>query len=181
MSASIGAVFDLDFRKSQALAFGAGLGLYSRSASDKGPTAPYASPGKLLVVGNIGFLVRNPDQNLLFDSRLGFNNETYEIYDADTLTLTGEAAAPIYLENTLILAFQENTTFFIVKQIDSFGLDRSYAFMTAMPAVERFVAPWLSLRAGAEGSLAGLSFRFVKAGMDLDLNFTWRQRPSSVM
>jgi hypothetical protein len=53
--------------------------------------------------------------------------------------------------------------------------------MTAMPAVECFVAPWLSLRTGAEGSLAilnnsvqpdygvlaGLTFRFVRAGIDL--------------
>jgi len=109
--------------------------------------------------------------------------------------MTGEAAAPIYWENTLTLSFQENTTFFIVKQIDSFSLDRSYAFMTVMPAVERFVAPWLSLRGGAEGALAalngsvqagygalaGLTFRFLRAGMDLNLNFTWRQRPSRVV
>jgi hypothetical protein len=71
-----GTVFDFGFRTSEALAFGAGLGLYSRSASDRGPVAQYVSPDKLLVAGNVGFLFRNPDQTLLFDSRLGFNNET---------------------------------------------------------------------------------------------------------
>ena len=57
------------------------------------------------------------------------------------------------------------------------------------------MAPWVSLRAGVEGSLAGLNdsvqpgygvpagltFRFLRAGLDLDLNFTWRQRPSRVV
>jgi len=38
-----GAVFDLGFQTSESLAFGAGVGLYSRSAADNGPVAPYAA------------------------------------------------------------------------------------------------------------------------------------------
>jgi len=80
------------------------------------------------------------------------------------------------------------------QQIDAFSLDRTYLFATLMPAVERFFAPWFSLRAGLEGSLAllndslqpgygllaGMSFRSVRQAFDLDLNLTWRKRPSRV-
>lgn len=190
-----GAVLDVGFRLGDALAFGIGAGVYSRSASDVGPRAAYLYPDKLLLSGNAGFLYRNPDETIVFDSRLGYTNETYDIIDPGTLDIIRQAGAPVFLENTLTLAFQEKATFLIFKQINSVSLDRPSTFLTLMPAVEHFFAPWVSLRIGLEGSLAvlkdspqmgygalvGITFRSVRRDFDVDLNLTWRQRPSRVV
>ncbi len=190
-----GAILDVGFRQGEALAFGFGAGIYAHSVSDVGPNAPYVDPDRALFSVNAGFLYRHPQGTIVFDSRLGYNNEAYDIIDAETLEITGQAGAPVFLENTLTFSLQEGATFLIFKQIDSVSLDRPYAFATLMPAVERFLAPWISLRAGLEGSvallndsvqagygaLAGITFRNVRSGFDADLNLTWRKRPSRVV
>jgi len=185
------------FAVSPTLAFGLGVGIYSHSVSDRGPVGPYVDPDRALIALNAGFLYRNPAQTLVFDTRLGYSSETYGIIDPDspTLEVSGQAKAPVYIENTLSLALPDGDTFLIFKQIDSVSLDRPYAFVTLMPAVERFLAPWVSVRAGLEGSfarledssrfgfgvLAGVSFRSLARGFDADLNLSWRQRPSRVV
>ncbi len=192
-----GAMLDVGFRAGEAVALGAGVGLYSRSSVDQGPGTPFTDPDKMVVSGNVGFLYHNPDETILFDSRIGGNNETYDIADATStpLTIAEQASAPVFWENTLTLSYRENTTFLIVKQINSFSLDRPYVFVTLMPAVEHFLARWISLRVGLEGSLAmlndtfqpgygalaGITFRNVRRGFDVDLNLTYRQRPSRVV
>ena len=103
---------------------------------------------RALVAVNAGVLCRNPERTLIFDSRIGYNNERYDIIDPVTLSLSGEAAAPVYLENTLTLSRQRGETFLILKQIDSISFDRPYSFLTSMPAIERFLAPWVSVRGG---------------------------------
>ncbi|MBE3064469.1 MAG: hypothetical protein IMZ69_05570 [Spirochaetes bacterium] len=189
-----GAVLDIGLRVGERVAIGAGVGIYSRSASDVGPQAAYLYPDKAVVAGDIGFLYRKPDESLIFDSRVGYTNETYETFD-QTLNLVGEVAAPVFWENTLTMAFQEKATFLILKQINNVSLDRPYTFVTLMPAVEHFFAPWVSVRAGLEGSmsllnetfqmgfgaLTGITFRSLRRGFDVDLNLTWRQRPSRVV
>jgi len=190
-----GAVVDAGFRLSPRLALGIGVGIYSHSVSERGPAGPYSDPDRVLVAGNVGLLYRSPQETLLFDTRLGYNTEVYDLIDPDTLDLSGKASAPLYLENTLTLAMRNGSTFLIFKQIDSLSLDRTYLFATFMPAVEHFLAPWVSLRAGLEGSLAvlndstdfglgvlgGITFRSLRRGFDVDLNLTWRQRPSRVV
>jgi hypothetical protein len=137
-------------------------------------------------------LYRQPDESLIFDTRLGFNNDTYDLIDLTTLDVAEETMTPILWENTLTLALNERKTFFILKQINNICYDRIYYFGTLLPAVEHFLAKWVSLRGGLEGSasllndslmfgyglLGGVTFRGIKRGFEVDLNITYRMRPS---
>jgi hypothetical protein len=64
-----------------------------------------------------------------------------------------------------------------------------------LPAVEHFFTDWYSARVGIEGSLSllndsakpgygvlgGMTFRIVKWHCDIDINLTYRMRPSRVV
>ncbi len=142
-----------------------------------------------------GFLIRNRDESVVFDSRFAWSSEKVNPIDGVTFLLEDETPRPMYLENTLTLALKQKKTFIVVKQINDVSLERKYYYGRLLPAVEHFPVDWLSVRAGVEGSysvlgssgntglgaLGGLTFRFARIGLDIDLNFTYRKRPSRVI
>ena len=142
-----------------------------------------------------GFLVRNRDESIVFDSRFAWSSEKVNPIDGITFLLEDETSRPLYLENTLTFAFNQKKTFLVIKQINDVSFERSYYYGRLLPAVEHFPVDWLSVRAGVEGSysvlgssghnglgaMGGLTFRFAKIGLDIDLNFTYRKRPSRVI
>jgi hypothetical protein len=82
-----------------------------------------------------------------------------------------------------------------VKQINDICFDRIYYYGRIIPAFEHYLADWFSFRIGAEGAFAllndscqfgygimgGLTFRIIGLGMDIDINVTYRVRPSRVV
>jgi TolB-like protein len=189
---AIGAVVDLGYALTERWSAGLGAGVFSRSKVDEGPLAAFRAPDKAVVSGNLGILYRKEDESLIFDTRLGINNDTYDVIDVETLNVTEETMTPMLWENTLTLSFNERNTFLIVKQINNVCYDRVYYYATLLPAVEHFLAKWISLRSGLEGSLSllndslmfgygllgGVTFRNIKRGFEMDLNVTYRMRPS---
>ncbi len=142
-----------------------------------------------------GFLIRNRDESVVFDSRFAWSSEKINPIDGSTFLLEDETNRPMYLENTLTLALNQKKTFVVIKQINDVSLERAYYYGRLLPAVEHFPVDWLSVRAGVEGSysvlgssgntglgaMGGLTFRFARIGLDIDLNFTYRKRPSRVI
>jgi TolB-like protein len=189
---SFGSILDLGYSLDDRFSIGFGVGVFSRSKVDEGPVAPFLYSDKIVVSGNIGMLYRNQDESLIFDTRLGYNNDTYDVIDVDTLEVVEETLVPIFWENTLTLSFNERDTFFILKQINNICYDRIYYYGSLLPALEHFVAKWVSLRGGIEGSvsllndsfnfgyglLGGVTFRNISRGFEIDLNITYRMRPS---
>jgi hypothetical protein len=194
--AFFGAMVDVGLALSPALSVGAGGGYMLHSKRDSDPAAPFSENAGGVYAINAGFLLRNSDESLIFDSRAGFSNETTDDFNPSTLANTGgESAMPIYVENTLTTAFDQKRSFFILKQIDSVSYAKPQLFATLMPAYERFFGQSFSLRGGVEGSLlsddgtislgygglGGITLRFPKAGLDIDLNATYRMRPSRIV
>jgi len=142
-----------------------------------------------------GFLLRNNDESIVFDSRFAWSSEKVTTIDGDTFLLEEDISMPLYLENTLTLAMNSRKTFVVIKQINDLALDRKFYNGRILPAVEHFPVNWLSVRTGIEGAYAvlgdsnsfgfgtmgGLTFRFIKIGLDIDFNFTYRKRPSRVV
>jgi TolB-like protein len=190
-----GAIFDLGARVGECWALGAGLGIFSGSAADHGPWDPFVNAEKVVLSGNLGLLYRTPDERLVFDTRLGISSETFDAVDPDTLTVAGESGAPVFWETGVTLALDEKTSFLSIKQINDFSLDRVYVYSRLLPAFERFFSDRFSARVGLEGSLAflgdsaktgygllgGMTFRIVRWHCDLDVNLTYRMRPSRVV
>ena len=191
-----GGMLDIGFALSPSFSVGVGGGYMLHSKIDSNPTAPFISGAGGVYSVNAGFLLRNADESLIFDSRAGFSNETTSDIDPTTFVNTGsESPVPVYLENTLTTAFDGKRSFFILKQIDSISYDKALYFATLMPSFERFLGQNFSLRAGAEGSLlynagkitpgygalGGMTLRFPTIGLDIDLNATYRMRPSRIL
>jgi hypothetical protein len=92
-------------------------------------------------------------------------------------------------------SLNQKHTFIIMKQLDDICLDRTYYYGRIIPAIEHFFLDWLSFRLGAElayarlnttdnfeyGAMGGLTFRIIDWGMDVDLNASYRLRPSRVV
>ena len=189
---SAGAVIDLGYSLDDRFSIGVGVGLFSRSKEDEGPKSAYVYSDKFVFSGNIGILYRNHDESIIFDTRLGYNNDTYDLIDESTFTVAEEVMTPTLWENTLTLSFNERNTFLILKQINNVCFDRTYYYGTILPAVEHFLSKKVSLRGGVEGSfsilndstlfggglLGGVTFRSIRRGFELDLNITYRMRPS---
>ncbi|MBN1835589.1 MAG: hypothetical protein JW820_07045 [Spirochaetales bacterium] len=190
-----GAILDLGFKATDSLALGLGVGIFSGSSGDRGPIEPFVNADKLVASANLGLLYRTPDESFVFDTRVGFCNETYQIIDPVTLSKDRETSVPIFLENTFTFAFNERRSFLNIKQLNDLCLDRVYYYGRLLPAVEHFFADWFAGRLGLEGSFAqldesskwgygvlgGVTFRIVPWHCDLDMNLTYRMRPSRVV
>ncbi|MFP4267236.1 MAG: hypothetical protein ACLFQW_04515 [Spirochaetaceae bacterium] len=99
---------------------------------------------------------------------------------------------PLYIENTFTFSFNQKQTFLLIKQLNDVSFDRVFYFGRILPAVEHFISNWVSLRAGIEGSfsqlsessllgygfLGGVTFRIIPWKLDIDLNVSYRLRPS---
>ncbi len=191
-----GGILDMGFALTPSFSIGVGGGYMMHSKKDSNPTAPFTSNAGGVYSINAGFLLRNADESLIFDSRAGFSNETTSDIDPSTFLNTGtESPVPVYVENTLTTAFDQKRSFFILKQIDNVSYDKAHYFATLMPSFERFLGQNFSLRAGVEGSLlydagtltpgygglGGMTLRFPTIGLDIDLNATYRMRPSRIL
>ena len=191
-----GGMLDMGFALTPSFSVGVGGGYILHSKKDSNPTAALTSNAGGVYSVNAGFLLRNADESLIFDSRAGFSNETTSDIDPSTFINTGtESPVPVYVENTLTTAFDQKRSFFILKQIDNISYDKAHYFATLMPSFERFLGQNFSLRAGVEGSLlydagkvtpgygglGGMTLRFPSIGLDIDLNATYRMRPSRIL
>jgi TolB-like protein len=142
----------------------------------------------------LGFLYRNDDESFIFDTYLGYSNATTDRFDYTTLS-SSKKNVPLYWENTATFALNEKHTFIIIKQLNDISFDRTYYNGRLMPAIENFFFDWLSLRLGVEGSfvrlnsvpdyglgvLGGVTLRIIDWGLDVDLNLTYRRRPSRII
>ena len=191
----LGVMLDFGYRAQERLALGAGIGLFSGSSANQGPWVPVTDAEKVVFSVNLGLLYRTPGERLIFDTRVGYSSETFDVIDTGTLSPEQEAGAPLYWEHSITLAFNEKTTFLNVKQLNDLSLDRVYYYTRLLPAIEHFFSPGFSARLGVEGSLAflgdskkmgygllgGMTFRIVPWHCDIDLNLTYRLRPSRVV
>ncbi len=190
----LGGIVDLGFKPVDNIAIGLGIGLFSGSTGGRGPIEPITNAEKAVISANLGFLYRNADESFVFDTRLGYSNESYDVIDSTTLSVEKVTSVPVFLENTFTFAFNERKTFFNLKQLNDLCLDRVYYYGRILPAIEHFFTDWFASRLGIEGSLAvlndsimlgygilgGITFRIVEWHCDLDMNLTYRMRPSRV-
>ncbi len=143
-----------------------------------------------------GFLIHNADETFLFDSRGGITSASFKMVDPDTYTVTDDSRVPLLFENTLTLAFNEKRTFAVLKNLNELYIDNEAYYIRMLPAVEHFLSNSFSLRGGIEGAvllnsdedttfgygiLAGITKRYLKSGIDLDINFTYREQPSRMV
>ena len=189
---SMGAIIDIGYKLSHSIAIGAGLTLYPAQVGSRAPWEFQYYEKDIKLAGNIGFLYRSSEESFIYDSRIAWGNESFDIVDIETNTMLEEVHIPIYLENTFTFARNERQTFFIIKQLNDISVDRVYYFGRILPAAEHFFSDSFSLRAGIEGSFAqlndsslfgygamgGVTFRIIPWGMDIDFNISYRLRPS---
>jgi TolB-like protein len=144
-----------------------------------------------------GFLVRNKEETIIFDMRGGYTSAAFTSLDPDTLESTGDVRIPVLIENTLTLGLNEKRTFLVVKNLNELTLDTGAYYFRILPAAEHFFSEASSLRAGLEGAmlvqgetgamstgfgiLGGFTWRFLKQGIDIDLNLTYRKQPSRMI
>ncbi len=185
----LGAVIDFGWNILPSISLGAGITLYPNFGEN---VLAFEYKGSFRVAGTLGFLYRNTNESFIFDTRIAWGNQTNSIIDAYAETITGEVMTPVFLENTLTFAFNQKRTFFLIKQLNDVSFDRVYYFGRILPAVEHFFFNWFSLRAGIEGSfsqlndssllgygaMGGFTFRIIPWGLDIDLNVSYRLRPS---
>jgi len=111
-----GAVADAGVKLSDRWAAGVGLGFIVSSREDSGPASPFIAPDRLVVSGDLGILYRRPNESLILDIRVGWNNETYDIIDTDTFAVTDDVMTPLFEEATLTLTHDERRTFLTLRQ-----------------------------------------------------------------
>ena len=143
-----------------------------------------------------GFLFRNEDETFVFDMRGGYCSAYFTGVDPGTLAEIPAVRIPVLIEDTLTLAFNEKQTFVVLKNLNELSFDGGMYYLRLMPAVEQFFGDSFSLRIGAEGAvllgsgidigfgygfMGGLTFRFIEAGLDIDLNLTHRRQPSRII
>ncbi len=135
-----------------------------------------------------GAMFRNEDKSVVYDVQAGYCTgrmvPVIEGVYQDPLTL------PLFVENTVTITLAGKNLFIILKQLNDICFDRPYYYGRIVPAAEYFFADWFSVRLGGEASyvhlnssddfgygvMGGLTFRMDK--LDLDLNFSYRLRPS---
>jgi len=144
---------------------------------------------------NTGMLYRNYEETFIFDTRVGWGSGFLPSIEVATRTLGEDFLLPLFMENTLTFALNQKRTFIILKQLNDVAVDRVYYYGRILPAIEHYFVDWFSARAALEGSLSllnestrfgyaflgGVSFRIIKRSLDIDLNFSYRVRPSRVV
>ncbi len=141
--------------------------------------------------GIIAAVVKSRSGNLVWDVVGSYSTERLYYYDNDPAVNTFiEYGSPLYVEQTLTLALNDQTTFLALKQANDIYLDRYLYYGRIMPCFEQWFFDLFSVRVGAEGALvakdggvsfgwggtAGLTFKVWK--IEVDANYTFRQRPS---
>jgi len=191
-----GGIVNAGVKLNRAFSLGLGISLFKESNTEwqHGENVPDVVDRAVFGFTS-GFLYRNSNETLIVDSRLGYSNGTYDVIDPETSDFEKAARLPLFWENSITLAFNGKRTFLVTKQLNDFYLDTNSFFLRLLPMVEHYLFEWWSVRAGVEGSvtrlagsaemgygvLGGLTFRILKAGIDIDFNLTHRKRPSRVV
>jgi len=144
--------------------------------------------------GLVAAAVKNEPGTLIWDAEASWSTERLFYFDTDPAVYTFvEYGAPIYGEQTLTLVLNGGRLFLALKQANDIYLDRSLYYGRVMPMAEWWLASFMSIRGGVEGSIvsrdgaagyglggtAGLSVRFWK--LELDANYTFRERPARTL
>ncbi len=180
----------------ESFALGAEVSVLARSEASSGPFGSFLENDGMAWAINAGFLLRNRDESAVWDTRVNYVRETYELVKESDLTMTGTSLPwPLGIENNLVLAFGGKTFFLNLKNIETIDLSGAFVAASLMPAFEYFIADWFSVRGGVEGSglfssdapnfglggMVGATFRIIPWGLDLDFNYSYRMRPSTAV
>lgn len=167
-------------------AFGSGID-WRRFSQSAGPD--YVSDTLLSFGGLVAFALRNQAGTLAWDMMASWSTEAQHWFDT-VGSVFARYNAPVYLEQTLTGTLAGGRLSLGIKQVSDLYPDRSVYYLRVMPMAEYWLAEFLALRLGAEGSTvlradkadwgwggtAGISLKF--GTLDIDLNYTLRQRPS---
>jgi TolB-like protein len=193
----IGATLNFGVLVSEGISLGAGFTVYSQKdfGNPTMSSTPYSDIADVAASGNAGFLIRNPDESLVFDTRIGYSTGTTDLIDPATLSAARQLQSTIFNENSMTFALDQKRLFIVLKQLNDVSVDRIFYYGRLLPAMEYFIAKWFSLRGGVEGALVllnqsanfgygilgGMTFRVPDWGFDVDLNCTFRMRPSRII
>ena len=140
-----------------------------------------------------GFLLRAREERLLFDMRAVYTTQTETYYDSANTDIE-PGRLPFILAGSFSAAFLDRRLYLSLKaNADFYPSDRAGYTLRAIPAVEFWPAPFLSLRGGYEyaqmdlqdqfaighGGFGGLSLVFGK--WEISGNFTYRHKPIHVL
>jgi TolB-like protein len=187
----IGGICGAGLRLTETFSMGLGAAVYAEANRGIIPV-PGFTDGHPAFALSLGILYKTPDEGVVYDAQMGYCSGTIPSLNADTADREGMVNTPLFLENTLSIALDRKRSFIIVKQLNDISYDRVYYYGRLIPAFEHFVADWFSYRIGAEGAFAllnkspqfgygiigGLTYRIIDWGMDIDVNLSYRMRPS---
>ncbi|MEK6793266.1 MAG: hypothetical protein AABZ39_00705 [Spirochaetota bacterium] len=156
--------------------------------------ANYDFDQKIVWGAEFGILIKDPSDSVMFDTLVSYYMDNAWYYDT-TVSNFISYRTPIFIENTITFALNEKRTFIVGKQMNEIYYDHGMYMGKLMPAIEHWLFDWLSVRAGIEGTmiifsgkppvyglggLAGITPRIKlgNANLDIDINYTYRQRPS---
>jgi curli biogenesis system outer membrane secretion channel CsgG len=141
-----------------------------------------------------GAVLQNPNATIVYDVQMGYCSgrleTTHNYFGGPTIF---ENAAPLFIEQTIFWALNGKRTFLICKQHNDIGLDRVYYYGSLIPAVEHHFSESFSARVGVEliysrldtadnvgyGATGGVTLTLGR--VDLDVNLSFRSRPSRVV
>lgn len=198
-----GAIIALGWSPADSFSLGLAVTMYAQfrggwaEKEGGGGTVEYEDPTSFQQAFAGGFLVKNRDSSLVFDSFGGYSLEDNLYFNPETFpnprSEMEERSEPHFFnENTLTLAFNRRKSFFILKQLNDIFPDTGSYSGRLLPAFEHWLKEWFSVRAGVEAALmmldgnvnwglggsGGFSFRLVKSGWDFDVNVAYRRKPS---
>ncbi len=195
------------FELTPAVSLGAGLGVAYRRRSyfndyigdpPPGQEDPTISGGNywlqedLVLAGMAAAALKSPSGALAWDIVASWSSEGLYYFDTLALGFVGYGA-PLYVEQTLSWSPNGQKTFLALKQANDIYLDRDLYYGRVMPCVEQWFLGLFSIRLGAEGSIvardgatemgwgatAGATVKLWR--LELDVNYTLRQRPSRTL
>jgi len=189
----LGGIISMGFKVNNFISLGLGLSVYSQRDLDEEELREDISPVAFGV--DIGFLCKNNNESFIYDTRLGYSTGSTDIIDPATVSIERIIQHPLFWENTFTFSFNQKNTFFVIKQLNDISLDRIYYYGRLLPAIENYFVNWFSLRIGVEGAvillnesinfgygfLGGITLRVINWGLDIDINFTYRRKPSRVI
>jgi len=156
------------------------------------PLDEYRNSTSYTFGGLVAALVNNNSGSLTWDFEAAYGVEDLYWYDP-VVDKFNEYGLPLYIEQTFTYSFNQRKTILALKQANDIYLDRILYYGRIMPVMEHRFTNSLSLRAGVEGSLFALENEIFNGygatlgstikvfDYDIDLNFTFRMRPSRTL
>lgn len=136
---------------------------------------------------------RSAEGRFGYDLVAGYGTVPRFVFDYSGTKDFAKKSDPLYAEQTFFWSPDGQKTFIALKQVNDLYLDRAFYYGRIMPCMERWFSDRFSLRAGCEGTViyrdgdpsigwgatAGATVKLWR--LDLDLNYTYRRRPSYSM